>query len=343
MTVYPCGGPRPGTSNINTRIGVAAANNVIAALDSTRAVCIYASTATHLVVDLFGWYGATGMQYIDVAPVRALDTRPGGPRPAGTTGRVRANTPFVLPLAAESGPGEAEAVLVNLTVNGSLGPGSSSPIRAVREPPLASNVNFVANEDRAGSTMVGLGPDGSLCLLSNVDVHVIVDVNGYFVPGQIRSEGDPAAVRRSANRRLPRRHRRLVDTDGRQRGPFVRSDTRLGGVDNVYAASLNVIATEGAGAGHLRLFPCGGADSVGVVAELRPQRRGHQPGHGARPGRTVVICVFASIATQVVIDEFGTVAAPGLAKQLTISGAVPFPTFDADRARLRHDLPDRWR
>ena len=94
LTVYPCGGLRPGTSNINTRIGVAAANNVIAALDSTRAVCIYASTATHVVVDLFGWYGATGMQYADIAPVRALDP-PWWSSTDRHVGTCSANTPFV--------------------------------------------------------------------------------------------------------------------------------------------------------------------------------------------------------------------------------------------------------
>ena len=273
VTVYPCGGPRPGTSNINTRIGVAAANNVIAALDSTRAVCIYASTATHLVVDLFGWYGATGMDYTDIAPVRARSTtRPGGPRPAGTTGRVRANTPFVLPLAAQWVPAEAEAVLVNLTVNGSVGPGFLVAYPCGSEPPLASNVNFVTNEDRAGSTMVGLGPDGSLCLLSNVDVNVIVDVNGYFVPGRF---GPKAIVQPFAGRRIVDSR----DGTGGWSTPMAANEVRSfdptpdsSAVDNVYAATLNVIATEGAGAGHLRLYPVRWCDPDGVVTQLRQER-----------------------------------------------------------------------
>ena len=328
LTVFPCGGPRPGTSNINTRIGVAAANNVIAALDSTRAVCIYASTATHLVVDLFGWYGTTGMHYIDTAPVRALDTRPGGPRPTGTTGRVRANTPFVLPLAAQWVPGEAEAVLANLTVNGSTGPGFLVAYPCGSQPPLASNVNFVANEDRAGSTMVGLGPDGSLCLLSNVDVHVIVDVNGYFVPERF---GPKAILQPFAGRRIVDSR----DGTGGWSTPMVANEVRSfdptpdsAVADNVYAAALNVIATEGAGAGHLRLFPCGGA--IPEVSSLNFDTSGEATNLVTIPiGQDGRICVFASIATQVVIDEFGTIAAPGLAKQLIISGAVPFPTFDA--------------
>ncbi len=301
---------------------------MIAALDSTRAVCIYASTATHLVVDLFGWYGATGMEYTDIAPVRALDTRPGGPRPAGTTGRVRANTPFVLPLAAQWVPAEAEAVLVNLTVNGSVGPGFLVAYPCGSEPPLASNVNFVTNEDRAGSTMVGLGPDGSLCLLSNVDVNVIVDVNGYFVPGRF---GPKAIVQPFAGRRIVDSR----DGTGGWSTPMAANEVRSfdptpdsSAVDNVYAATLNVIATEGAGAGHLRLYPCGGA--IPTVSSLNFDKSGEATNLVTVPtGPDGRICVFASIATQVVIDEFATIAAPGLAKKLTISGAAPFPTFDA--------------
>jgi hypothetical protein len=99
-------------------------------------------------------------------------------------------------------------------------------------------------------------------------------------------------------------------------------------IDNVYAATLNVIATEAVGAGHLRLFPCGGATPV--VSSLNFDAKGEATNLVTVPaGQDGRICVFASIATEVVIDEFATLQAPGLAKRLTISGATLFPTFDA--------------
>ncbi len=219
-------------------------------------------------------------------------------------------------------------MLVNLTVNGSVGPGFLVAYPCGSATPLASNVNFVANEDRAGSTMVGLGPDGSLCLLSNVDVHVIVDVNGYFVPERF---GPKAILQPFAGQRIVDSR----DGTGGWSTPMAANEVRsfdptpdTAVVDNVYAANLNVIATEGAGAGHLRLFPCGGP--IPLVSSLNFDRSGEATNLVTVPtGQDGRICVFASIATQVVIDEFGTVAAPGLAKQLTISGAVPFPTFHA--------------
>ncbi|MEY2400387.1 MAG: 5-nucleotidase, partial [Ilumatobacteraceae bacterium] len=327
LTVYPCGSPRPGTSNINTRLGVAAANNVIAALDTTRAVCIFSSTTTNLVVDLFGWYGSAGMQYVDIAPVRALDTR-SGPRPGGGAGRVAANTPFALPLAAAWVPGEAEAVLVNLTVASSAGPGFLVAYPCGTAPPLASNVNFLTNEDRAGTTMVGLGPDGALCLLSNVDVHIIVDVNGYFVPPRF---GPKTIIQPFAGQRIVDSRDGTGGWSTKMAANEVRSfdpTPSSSAVDNVYSATLNVIATEAAGAGHLRLFPCGSATPL--VSSLNFDSSGEATNLVTVPtGGDGRICVFASIATQVVIDEFGTLEAPGLAKRLTITGGTPFPTFDA--------------
>ena len=338
LTVYPCAAPRPGTSNINNRLGVAAANNVVVALDSTRAVCIFSYATTNVVVDLFGWFGSSGLQYVDVAPVRALDTR-SAPRPDSGAGRMLANTPYTLPLAGVWVPAEAEAVVANLTVASPLGPGFLIAYPCGTQPPLASNVNFLAVEDRAGSTMVGLGPAGDLCLLSNVDVHVVVDISAYFEPARF---GPKTAVQPSAGVRL-------IDSRNGTGGwttPMAAGEVRsfdptpTSPGDSVYAASLNVIATEAAGAGHLRVFPCSGVTPL--VSSLNFPASGEATNLiTVSTGRDGLICVFASVATQVVIDEFATVApevtitgqglptAPALAKRLAITGATPFPEFDA--------------
>lgn len=324
LTVYPCGGLRPGTSNVNLRIGVAAPNSVVAALDSSRAVCIFASASTHLVVDLFGWFGAAGLRYTDIAPVRAFDTR-FGPRPDAGSGRIPANTPFTLPLAGTWVPDGAEAALINLTVADSLSDGYLVAYPCGTEPPLASNVNFKRGEPRAGSAMVGLG-GGSLCLLSNADTNIIVDVSGYFASAKFGP----------TNTMQPLGGARIVDSRDGTGGwstPMAANEVRAfdptpgTGGDNVYAAVLNVIATEGVHAGHLRVFPCGTATPListvnfadtGEATNLITVATGHDG----------MICVFANVQTEVVIDEFGVLQAPGLAKTLAIAGATPFPSFD---------------
>lgn len=324
LTVYPCGGLRPGTSNVNLRIGVAAPNNVVAALDSSRAVCIFASASTQLVVDLFGWFGATGMRYSDIAPVRAFDTR-FGPRPDPSSGRVPANTAFTLPLAGTWVPDGAEAVMVNLTVADSLSDGFLVAYPCGTEPPLASNVNFKRGEPRAGSAMVGLG-GGSLCLLSNADTNIIVDVSGYFATARFGP----------ANTMQPLGGTRIVDSRDGTGGwstPLAANEVRAfdptpgPGGDNVYAAVLNVIATEGARAGHLRVFPCG--TGTPLISTVNFADRGEATNLiTVATGHDGMICVFANVPTEVVIDEFGVLQAPGLAKTMAVTGATPFPTFD---------------
>ncbi|HEY7627262.1 MAG TPA: hypothetical protein VH761_09340, partial [Ilumatobacteraceae bacterium] len=325
LTVYPCGGLRPGTSNVNLRVGVAAPNNVVAALDSSRAVCIFASASTHVVVDLFGWFGAAGMRYTDIAPMRAYDTR-FGPRPDPGSGRIAANTPVTLPLAGSWVPDGAEAVLVNLTVADSLSDGFLVAYPCGTDPPLASNVNFKRGEPRAGAAMVGLG-GGSLCLLSNADTNMIVDVSGYFA----------TATFGPTNTMQPLGGSRIVDSRDGTGGwstPMAANEVRAfdptpgTGGENVYGAVLNVIATEPVRDGHLRVFPCG-TGTPPLVSSLNFAGSGEATNLvTVAAGHDGMICVFADAQTEVVIDEFGVLQSPGLAKKLAITGATPFPTFD---------------
>jgi hypothetical protein len=54
-TVYPCGSPRPATSNLNYQSG-AISNLVSAKVGDGGRVCIYTQTSTNLVADLNGYY-----------------------------------------------------------------------------------------------------------------------------------------------------------------------------------------------------------------------------------------------------------------------------------------------
>ena len=54
-TVYPCGSPRPATSNLNFQSG-AISNLVSAKVGDGGRVCIYTQNSTHLVADVDGYY-----------------------------------------------------------------------------------------------------------------------------------------------------------------------------------------------------------------------------------------------------------------------------------------------
>lgn len=75
-TVFPCDGAGGGTSLLNMPGPGAVSNAVLVAADDAGAVCVSASAATDLVVDVVG---SLGDGFVGMAPERLLDTR----QPAG--------------------------------------------------------------------------------------------------------------------------------------------------------------------------------------------------------------------------------------------------------------------
>ena len=78
VTVHPAA-PRPGSSNVNFRVGQIVANLAVAGLDGSGQVCFTANVATHLVVDVVGWLGDTGPEGAGPDP-RAGHGHPHRPR-----------------------------------------------------------------------------------------------------------------------------------------------------------------------------------------------------------------------------------------------------------------------
>ena len=81
VTVYPCGTPRPNTSNVNFAPGSTVANAVTSKVGADGSVCIYSDAATHLIVDVNGYYPPTA-NYGALEPARLLDTRRSSPAAA---------------------------------------------------------------------------------------------------------------------------------------------------------------------------------------------------------------------------------------------------------------------
>ena len=55
VTAYPCGQPRPPTSNLNLQRAGTDANLALIPLGTNNAICIYTETGTHLIADLFAY------------------------------------------------------------------------------------------------------------------------------------------------------------------------------------------------------------------------------------------------------------------------------------------------
>ena len=57
VTVWPCGTPRPNASNLNLANGDTRPNLVVAKVGDGGRICLFTSSAAHLVVDFQGWFG----------------------------------------------------------------------------------------------------------------------------------------------------------------------------------------------------------------------------------------------------------------------------------------------
>lgn len=180
-TAYPCGSAPPLASNVNFAKGqTAAANGVVVGLDSAGAMCVVSSVAGDLIVDVTGWFGASGTEVRPSAPTRLWDTRE-------SDARQGANKPLRVP----SAPG-ALGTVVNITVTGSDKPGYLTVWPCDSAMPETSALNFAKGQTIANAVLAAVNASGLICIAPSVDTHIIVDrtaVLGLAGSGNLQSTG----------------------------------------------------------------------------------------------------------------------------------------------------------
>ena len=123
------------------------------------------------------------MRFTAAVPFRLTDTRDATwpELHAGTGGgRVRGGEILRIPVAGVRGiAGSARAVAANFTVTGATSAGfvTAFPCGSV---PTTSTVNFDGPAAVANGAHIPLSAAGELCVFASNDVHVIVDVNGWW-------------------------------------------------------------------------------------------------------------------------------------------------------------------
>ncbi|MGZ4767165.1 MAG: hypothetical protein ACXVLX_00725 [Ilumatobacteraceae bacterium] len=170
VTVYRCGDPLPGTSNVNFPAEGVVPNLVVAQPDSSGAVCLFANQPTHLVVDLFGGLAATAVSLH--APVRAIDSRDNGGEPAaGSTVKASAGAP----------PGTT-GVLLNVTTTQPANSGFLTAFPCDASVPPTSNLDVVPQQTVANFATIRPDATGNVCVYTSSAAQVIVDVMGTVGP-----------------------------------------------------------------------------------------------------------------------------------------------------------------
>lgn len=170
LTGYDCDTARPLASNVNFTRGITTANHATLALrSSSRRLCVYASNATDIVVDLTGWWvtgsGQRTLRTLAV-PDRSLDTR----EPGARTGRlVPGGTVTIHPPLARS-------LFVNVTADAAIGPGYIAVFPCSVGWQGTSTVNFRPGVPVANAALVDA--TSGVCARSNTSVELIFDVFG---------------------------------------------------------------------------------------------------------------------------------------------------------------------
>ncbi len=291
LTAFPCGVAQPLASNANFTRGQVVAAAAVVPVGADGAICVGNSDATHVLVDVTGSFPA-GSGFVPVTPVRLADTRelPGGARqPAGT--------PLVVPVTAVPGvPAGARAVALSVTATEAAAGGFVSVGRCDGPLGTTSNVNVAAGGTAPNLVVTEPDASGSVCVVSNVATHLVVDLYGAFGPTADVDVVTPTRLldtRTVPGARLSAGGTVAVQVTG---GPGLPADAA--------GVVLNLTAAAPAANGFLTAYPCDRGRPTASNLNVRPG--------GDRANLVIVapdgdgrVCVFSSAATDVVVDLFG--------------------------------------
>ena len=186
LTLWPSGRAQPFVSTLNAPTGAVVANAAIVPAGDGGAISAFATSSTHLVLDINGYFappgGANAQRFFPVPPCRVLDTRNangslGGPILAGGQTRV-----WPVPSSACGLPPSASAYSLNATVVPTAGLGFLSLWPAGQAQPLVSTLNAADDAVVANAAIVAAGTAGSISTFASGQTHLVLDTNGYFAP-----------------------------------------------------------------------------------------------------------------------------------------------------------------
>ncbi len=183
ITVYPCGSPRPNTSNVNLVPGLVRSSLVAAKVGTDGNVCIYASRSTDVLADLQG-YAPASSSLVATVPERLLETRtdvPGGQIGYSGSKPISGQTVElkVTGVGTANVPVDAGAVLLSVTAADSDSAGFVTVYPCGSPRPLASSLNLSAFPT-PNMVTAKVGDGGRVCIYTSGQAHLITDIFGYF-------------------------------------------------------------------------------------------------------------------------------------------------------------------
>jgi hypothetical protein len=193
-------------------------------------------------------------------------------------------------------PSGTSAVAVGLTSDQAAAPGFLSGYPCDRPRSEVSNVNYAPGVARGALGVIPLSADGRLCVYTQATSHVIVDLQGAFVPDSSGSRFEPLSI-----------PERLLDTREMPGTGTLVVDAPPGAT----AVAVNLTATNATAPGWLKAFPCD--TTAPEVSNVN-----YHPGDSVASAAFVPVsatgtfCVDTLNAVDVVVDITGSFADDGL-------------------------------
>ncbi len=301
LTIWNCSNPMPVVSTLNFLGGEAVSNAATTPLDSGGSICAYSPVNADILIDISGFYSVSATsRFAAVVPDRAMDTRQG----IGPSGRIAAGQ--IVELALPAAPRNATGAMLNVTTINPDAAGFVTVFPCGALPPTSS-VNPAAGDVRPNTVTTALSANRSVCLYSNTNLDIIVDVFGYMVPSSATGF-TPSAPFRWVDTRNQWSTAINFGTGGQRLGAGRTISIQIAGQRGVPATaksvSFNITAAAGeANNGYVTAFPCGGQPPTSNV--------NFSAGQAVANGAMVALssggalCVYVPVAVHVILDVNG--------------------------------------
>jgi hypothetical protein len=299
LTAYNCPGGMPTVSTLNYARWETVSNQSIVPLAGGD-LCLFSQKDTHIVIDINGYVSPSGTEiFTPMKPERLLDSRP--------TGLIRAGTRTRVTVAGGASPIPAGATAVAMNLVGVM-PEKDGWIRAFpcdEKEPGVSSVSARSGRAVASSVIVPVADDGTVCLSTMVNTHVVLDVTGWF-GATGGSEFVPLEPIRMADTRSYDRGLNSL-TRGQMLPAGRVLEVKVAGVRGVpagaRAATVNIVALGASKAGWLRVVPCGSSSGISTLNYSTPEPIAN--GSNVQLSSNGSICVVGMTTSHVIVDVTG--------------------------------------
>ena len=290
------------------------------------------SSSSDVTVINPGNSGPQALRFVPLTPCRIADTRnPTGPfgGPALGAGSSR---DFVVPSSSCGIPASAVAYSLNVTVV-PLGPLSYISVWPTGQPqPVVSTLNSLDGRIKANAAIVPAGLNGAFSVFATNPTHLVVDIDGYFVPasGSQNLAFYPVTPCRIADTRNPTGTFGAPSLAGGVPRTFPVPSSACGIPAGAQAYALNMTVVPTAPVGYLTTWPAGSPQPV--VSTLNAPTGTVTSNAAIVPaGVNGAIAVYVTNATNLIIDINGYFAPPG-AGSLDFYTATPCRVLDTRNA-----------